>query len=438
MKAKKQRKKLLITVICLVLVAAIGAGIWYFTQNQTGEPVFVYEFNYLGMTEYWGDSQESYGPVTTDRIQTVFLTDTQSVTEILVSQGDTVKKGDLLMSFDTTLSDLALERKRLEVEKLKLQLSDAQKQLQKINNMKPMVIPQPEEDTEQNEEELGKKLEGKFYISENPDYDGSSAEKAMICWLNTAAAVDDEVLEALLKKAVEYQTINAEKEPQEPSDEPDAQTETEEPSEDVSVSVNRFYVVIKVTEGNREFASRNTWEGIQVIREGESFKFRFFNAAYIQDHSLTQTDEEESQEPEIDFGSGFTAAQIAEMRAEQQKKIKELEFNIKLAEAEYKIMQTEVGDGKVYATVDGEVVSLLSEEEARMTMQPIMKVSGGGGFYIEGSVSELEKDIVRMDGIIAFYKSRACIFPAAHEFFCDLFAKFFHYSDIFLVGSACR
>ena len=43
-------------------------------------------------------------------------------------------------------------------------------------------------------------------------------------------------------------------------------------------------------------------------------------------------------------------------------------------------MQTEVSDGNVYATVDGEVVSLLSEEEARMTMQPILKVSGGGGF----------------------------------------------------------
>ena len=65
------------------------------------------------MTEYWGDSRESYGPVTSDNIQTVFLSDTQEVTEILVKQGDTVKKGDLLMRFDTTLSEIALERKRL-------------------------------------------------------------------------------------------------------------------------------------------------------------------------------------------------------------------------------------------------------------------------------------------------------------------------------------
>ena len=38
------------------------------------------------------------------------------------------------------------------------------------------------------------------------------------------------------------------------------------------------------------------------------------------------------------------------------------------------------------------VLSVLTEEEARESMQPILKVSGGGGFYVQGSVSELEKD----------------------------------------------
>jgi hypothetical protein len=36
-------------------------------------------------------------------------------------------------------------------------------------------------------------------------------------------------------------------------------------------------------------------------------------------------------------------------------------------------------------------MSVLTEEEAREEKQPLVKVSGGGGFYIEGSVSELEK-----------------------------------------------
>lgn len=66
----KGKKKLFIAAVSLVLVAAIGAGIWFGTDAGKKEPVNVYPFNYIGMTEYWGDSQESYGPVTTDKIQT--------------------------------------------------------------------------------------------------------------------------------------------------------------------------------------------------------------------------------------------------------------------------------------------------------------------------------------------------------------------------------
>ena len=80
------------------------------------------------------------------------------------------------------------------------------------------------------------------------------------------------------------------------------------------------------------------------------------------------------------------------MRAEQEKTIKETKFKIKMAEADYKIMQTEMSDGNVYAEFDGKVVSVLTEEEAKTQNQPVLKVSGGGGFYIQGSVSELEKD----------------------------------------------
>ena len=154
MKRKSRGKKILITAVCLVLTASVGLGIWYFTGRTGGDPVPVFPFNYLGMTEYWGDSQESYGFVETDGVQTVYLSNTQTVTDIFVEEGQAVKKGDALMSFDTTLSDLALERKRLDVEKKKLQLEDARKRLQEINAMRPMVIPQPS-DKPDGEENLG-------------------------------------------------------------------------------------------------------------------------------------------------------------------------------------------------------------------------------------------------------------------------------------------
>ena len=414
MKRKSRGKKILITVVCLVLVAAIGAGAWFVTANKGGEPVNVFPFMYVGMTEYWGDSQESYGYVQTDGVQTVYLSGTQTVTEVFVEMGQEVKKGDVLMSFDTTLSDLALERKRLDVEKLKLQLEDAKQHLREINAMRPMVIPQPSDKPEE-DVDLGDLLTDPYYISENHEYDGSTAEKALICWLHSGTAIEDSIFEELLEKALEYRELNKEPEPEEtvpqeptdgtevpgedttePSEEPTEPSEpVEEPTEPVEPQNpdEKFYVVFKVTEGNLELASRKTWQGVFVIRDGDTgaYSFKFFDAFMVPDHTL-EPDEEAEEEPEIDFGSGFTAAQIAEMRTEQEKTIKDLEFSIKMAEAEYKIAQTEVSDGNVYAQIDGVVVSLLTQEEAEMMMEPIIKVSAGGGFYVEGTVSELDRD----------------------------------------------
>ena len=403
---KRNGKKGLVIALVLVALAGAGLGIWYYLGHNSSEPVYVYPFEYLGMTEYWGDSQESYGPVNTDRIQTVYLSDTQTVTEILVQQGDTVKKGDVLMTFDTTLSDLALERKRLDVEKKKLQMQDAQKELWKINNMKPMVIPEPSDEPEE-DVNLGTALGSAYRLSEQKDYDGSTQEKALILWLSSDKAIDDALLETIRVRAEEYQNYNAEHNPpqvEEPSEEEPSGEESELAEEETSgeelppeeekpyvpFEVYSYHVIVKVTEGDMSLGGRTLWQGLKVTGSGSDFAFQFFTPT-IADYTMTE-DADIPDVPQIDFGSGYTAAQIGQMRVEQEKKIKDLEFQIKMAEADYKIAQTEASDGKIYATIDGEVVSLLTEEEAKMQMQPFMKVSGGGGFYVEGFVSELEKD----------------------------------------------
>ena len=397
---KNKTKKILLIVTVIVVVLGACGGAWYWYSQKNAEPVYVFPFSFVGMTEYWGDNQESHGPVSTDKIQTVYISDTQEVTEIAVKQGDKVKKGDLLMSFDTTLSDLALERKRLDVEKQKLQLEEAKKRLKEIRSMKPMVIPKVEEITDEN---LGTALDGNYKISGKRDYDGSKQSLALICWVKDGYAVDSELLENLRLKAEEFQTANANdpsKQPEKeetpaPTDE-NGEPLPEEPTEPIKVNVNQFYVIFKTTKSNMSLGQRLTWTGMIVNKASGIFTFRFFDASAASDHMLAEMGQEPTKPPEIDFGSGYTAAQIAQMRSEQEKTIKDIEFKIKMAEAEYKIALTEVSDGKVYARIDGEVVSVLTEEEARATSQPILKVSGGGGFYIQGSVSELEKEKMKI------------------------------------------
>lgn len=407
----KTRKKLLIILAVVIAVAAVGGGVWYHFGHNSSEPVYVYPFDYIGMTEYWGDSQESYGPVTTDKIQTIFLTDTQTVTEILVAQGDTVKKGDLLMTFDTTLSDLALERKRLDVEKLKLQVEDARDELRRINGMRPMSIPTITD--EEADENLGSKLSDAYAISTQWGYDGSTAENAIILWMAGETFLNDAILEDVRATAETYWNKNLEldysaslegAEPEPPADAGDAEVPAEQAEEIPSdpaeplppyqyQTMEHFFVVVKVTSGDMSLGSKQVWQGLEVSGTLESgFTFRLFNANALEDHMSLDDGGDGSNGVSIDYGSGYTAAQIAQMRSDQEKKIKDLEFSVKMADAEYKIMQLEMGDGNVYAQIDGTVVSLLPEEEAKTMQQPLMKVSGGGGFYVEGFVSELEKD----------------------------------------------
>lgn len=144
-KLNGKQKKIAISVMAVTLVAATIVGVVFGTRGS-GKPVEVYSFRNVGMTEYWGDSKQSSGPVTTDRIQTVFLTDTQTITGVKVKQGDMVKKGDVLMTYDTTLTQLQLERKYLEGEKLKIQLQKAKNRLAEINAMTPSKAADPDFD----------------------------------------------------------------------------------------------------------------------------------------------------------------------------------------------------------------------------------------------------------------------------------------------------
>ena len=55
-----------------------------------------------------------------------------------------------------------------------------------------------------------------------------------------------------------------------------------------------------------------------------------------------------------------------------------------------KIMEKEADDGEVKAEFDGVVSSVLEPQNALEINAPMIKVTGGGGFYVEGAVSEMD------------------------------------------------
>lgn len=515
-------KKILIGAGAGLAAVAIVAGIVLGTRGS-GKTVDVYPFDMVGMTEYWGDNQESYGPVTTDKIQTVFLSDTQIITGVPVQVGAHVKKGDVLMTYDTTLSELELERKRLDVEKAKLQVTEAEEELRRINQLSPSSGGGwSGGDPSGGGDQLDEK---NYKVITDFSHDGSSEENALVCWLASDIPVDNSVLRALYYQALNNQELlstlsqtrssasempdtttaptedpepsTAPSEPSEPSEptapateapteppkQPLEEIETPEPETpapvitspnvknggtftadkgmwvdltflnktkqkvDWSVEpatgelqvyrgeqtcalsgrvsqvgkteytltaivgdktdtfrftlevvepsgpskvINDFYVILKKTDGNEEKGTTSLWQGIHVyVYNGNEYGFSLFNAM---PESEFFGDSDDDGGISFDFGSGMTSAEIAQLRREQTKKVQDLYETAQMAESEYKLMEREFNDGNVRSDLDGEVVSVLTEEEARQNKQPIIKVSGGGGFYVEGSVSELEKD----------------------------------------------
>ena len=123
-----KKHKIWIPVTAVVLALAAIAAMVVVPRLPKTE-VAVYPVNMVGYTDFYGSVNESYGMVTTDKVQTLYVSSTQTVTEILVYPGQEVKKGDVLFTYDTTLSDLAVERKDLANQQLAVQLKTAQAEL---------------------------------------------------------------------------------------------------------------------------------------------------------------------------------------------------------------------------------------------------------------------------------------------------------------------
>ena len=113
---------------------------------------------------------------------------------------------------------------------------------------------------------------------------------------------------------------------------------------------------------------------------------------FAPDESFAQNEAEEETdlpEPDIDEG-GYTASEIARMRSETQREIREAETNLKVERLNLKKLELEISTGVVTATMDGVIKSVATEEEARTEGRPVVTLSAGGAWYVTACVGELD------------------------------------------------
>ena len=119
-------------VVSVALVGSAGYGAYYAMQGSKS-PVEVVPVSNVN-TGYWGMSESIYGTVTSQVAQTVQLNEEYSIDKIYVKEGDQVKEGDPLFSYDMTLQELELEMEQLSLQTQELTMTKLEKDLEKLKN----------------------------------------------------------------------------------------------------------------------------------------------------------------------------------------------------------------------------------------------------------------------------------------------------------------
>lgn len=378
---RKGVKAAIIAIVCVVVAVAILIGVlWYIGRDTT--PVNVISVTDVGMSgDNFGGMNYYYGPVRSDNIQSVFVSDSQIVTEVLVKEGQAVKKGDPLLRYDTTLSDIQLERAEISVKQAQLALENARKDLDRINGMKPYTPPPTTEPTTEGPTKplvpaeslpylYGGKgtLERPYRIlwSDDLTYDdayilsilGDKTEGWFAFEIREQNAVEGELHSRFgLHVTVYTKTTPPEPAPTDPTDAPEP-LPTEEPQPTVSQP--------------------------EPVTETRLYYSFFVPTDAPSDDEAPDTPADQWQ----DDSSGYTAAEIARMRAEKQKEIRDLDLKYRMEQVEYERKKDEADNGTVYAKVDGTVTRLVSEETAHAENRALLVVSGGGCYYVDISVDE--------------------------------------------------
>lgn len=132
------RIKLAVTVIITValITAAVAGGALYFRNSRQKTVPVVSVDSIAG--DYYTDDTMLEGNIVTNVTQNVNVDNDMIIREVYVSEGDTVSRGDQLISFDMTLVQMELNISRLKQQQLEQDLKKAEERLTSLKNGGPI------------------------------------------------------------------------------------------------------------------------------------------------------------------------------------------------------------------------------------------------------------------------------------------------------------
>ena len=413
----KKLKKGIIAAACVVGVCgAVWGGLTIARNAQRGD-VNVYAVNECAMTDYWGDTSNTSGMVTTDKLQKIYISQSQTVKKVWVKEGDSVKKGTVLVSYDSTLTQATVERAKIDYDRQTENLEVMKNELELLKKAKNKETLQAEYD--KLEKELNKLIEdatkspddekdvkdlthiaidgmklgtgsgndkdNAIYYYRTTDSDGSFAlSQADLMGIFSRLGKTDGTLYLvfvtragnklggavmgnegyILTAVTEDVPSGGSQDPQQP---PAGGTTAKKL---VSVTVKPWNNGFKeFTDGAPDYGDKKA--------EIEKLQRKIAQVQELLDPSMTQLD-------------------LNKAILEKAQAVKEQEVNLKVAKLKLDKKLAELGDGNVYAEFDGTVKTVRDPDEAYNNSEAVVELSGGGGYYVTGTLSEMDLGSVQV------------------------------------------
>lgn len=133
----KNAKKIIIGVLITVLAAGSVAGAAVYFKKNNKETVTVVSVDSIA-SDYYMDDTTLDGNIVTNVTQNVIVDKDMIVQDLFVQKGDTVQKGDKLVSFDMTLVQMELNIAKLKKQKQEQDLEKAINRLHSLQNGGPL------------------------------------------------------------------------------------------------------------------------------------------------------------------------------------------------------------------------------------------------------------------------------------------------------------
>lgn len=415
--SKKLKKGIIIAACAVGVCGAVWGGLTI-ARNAQRSDVKVYSVNDFCMTDYWGDTSSTSGMVTTDKIQKVFLSSSQTVNKVWVAEGDSVRKGDKLISYDSTLTQASVEQAKIDYDRQDESLTTAKNELEYLKKAKN------KETLKQELDKLNAELDAlKKKYDEDPDHpyngdapvtegaikdykktmtvkgaDGSDQTVNVLyySWLSTSRLNDSKVTEILTNLA----TLRADK------DHPSVDTYV--------VLVQRYedkvggYVDNTVGLVITETYTAGDDTAVPAVPESRSVSFsvrsdlpEFEDTERKYDDAAIKRLQQKINLANMYLENSMEQKDLAKAIVDKAQEVKEKEVNLRLAKLSLDKKTKELGDGNVYAEFDGTVKAVRNADEAYNNSEAVIELSGGGGYYVTGTLSEMELGSVKVGDTVS-------------------------------------